>query len=66
MRSIGNRITKMKIPKTIQVEVYYYIDEDGVVHFDTEEIRKEFEFQLEILEYDFKSETLEPQEDANI
>ena len=40
----------IKIPMEIKVGVYYYIDENGMVHFDTDEMTNEFETKLKELE----------------
>ena len=38
------------IPTTIEVGVYYYMDEDGKPVFDLEEMQREFETKLEKLQ----------------
>lgn len=45
---------EIKIPETISINIYYYIDEDNQKVYDIEEMTKEFElalYQLERKEY---------------
>lgn len=39
-----------EIPRNIQVEVYYYLDDNGRIQFDIEEMTAEFENKLNQLE----------------
>lgn len=39
-----------EIPQSIVVPTYYYIDEDGLVHFDLEEMEGFFANQMDELE----------------
>jgi hypothetical protein len=39
-----------EIPRNIQVEIYYYIDDNGQIQFDIEEMTAEFENKLNQLE----------------
>jgi len=42
-------INEDKIPLTIEVEVYYYIDDDNKIVYDEEEMTREFENKLKEL-----------------
>lgn len=43
-------VEQKQIPAKIEVEVYYYIDDNGVVQFDIDEMTNEFESKLVELE----------------
>ena len=42
-------VLPLKTEETISVGVYYYIDNDGVYHFDEEEMNSELETKIKIL-----------------
>lgn len=42
------------IPKELKVGIYYYIDDEGKVHFDTDEMSAEFVTKLNELEKTFE------------
>ena len=49
-RRTGRAGKSREIPTTIDVGVYYYMDEDGKPVFDLEEMQREFETKLEKLQ----------------